>query len=73
MAEKKGLLVKSGNRLMFESKSGEQILQFRKAWENNEEGCLDKLMQSFVELDEEVSTEVEDTIVDNTPVQQEEE
>jgi len=72
MAEKKGLLVKSGNRLMFEPKNGEPILQFRKAWESNEDGCLDKLMQSFVDMDEEVSTEVEEAIVD-APEQQEEE
>ena len=57
---------------MFESKSGEQILQFRKAWENNEEGCLDKLMLSFVELDEEVSTEIEQPFND-APVEQQEE
>ena len=60
MAEKKGLLVKSGNRLMFESKSGEQILQFRKAWESNEEGCLDKLMLSFKEIEDEVSIDTSD-------------
>jgi len=72
MAEKKGLLVKSGNRLMFEPKSGEPILQFRKAWENNEAGCLDKLMKSFVEMDEEVSTEVEEVIVDALEQQEEE-
>ena len=57
MAEKKGLLVKSGNRLMFEPKVGEPILQFRKAWESNENNCLDQLMLSFVETEEEVSTD----------------
>jgi len=72
MAEKKGLLVKSGNRLMFEPKEGEQILQFRKAWESNEDGCLDKLMLSFKQADEEVSTEI-DAVIDDEPVQQEEE
>ena len=71
MAEKKGLLVKSGNRLMFESKSGEQILQFRKAWESNEEGCLDKLMLSFKEIEDEVS--IDTTDVDIVEEQQTEE
>jgi len=72
MAEKKGLLVKSGNRLLFEPKNGEQILQFRKAWESNDEGCLDKLMLSFKQVDDEVSTDIEDAL-EETPVQQEEE
>ena len=72
MAEKKGLLVKSGNRLLFEPKNGEQILQFRKAWESNDDGCLDKLMLSFKQVDDEVSTDIEDAL-EETPVQQEEE
>ena len=69
MAEKKGLLVKSGNRLMFESKSGEQILQFRKAWESNEGGCLDKLMLSFVESEEDVPDHV-DVVVEEEVIQE---
>ncbi|MEK9698879.1 MAG: hypothetical protein VW270_24095, partial [Candidatus Poseidoniales archaeon] len=61
MAEKKGLLVKSGNRLMFEPMGGgEPILQFRKAWESNEGGCLDQLMLSFKEVEDEVSTDTTD-------------
>ena len=71
MAEKKGLLVKSGNRLMFEPQGGEPILQFRKAWENNEDGCLDKLMLSFKEIEEVVSTDIE--VPEEAPLQQEEE
>jgi RecA/RadA recombinase len=59
MAEKKGLLVKSGNRLMFESVGGgEPILQFRKAWESNEDGCLDQLMLSFKAVEGVVSTDI---------------
>ena len=72
MAEKKGLLVKSGNRLMFEPISGgEPILQFRKAWESNEGGCLDQLMLSFKEVEDEVSTDTTD--VDIVEEQQTEE
>ena len=37
LAEKKGLLKKDGNRLMYVTLDGEIIKQFRKAWESNEE------------------------------------
>ena len=47
LAEKKGLLKKDGNRLMFVTSDGEIIKQFRKKWESNENGCLDKLMVDF--------------------------
>jgi len=47
LAEKKGLLKKDGNRLMFVTSDGEIIKQFRKAWESNEDGCLDKVMADF--------------------------
>ena len=57
LAEKKGLLKKDGNRLMFVTSDGEIIKQFRKAWESNEDGCLDKVMADFVNQKETVSTE----------------
>ena len=57
LAEKKGLLKKDGNRLMFVTSDGEIIKQFRKAWESNEEGCLDKVMADFANQRETVSTE----------------
>ena len=57
LAEKKGLLKKDGNRLMFVTSDGEIIKQFRKAWEGNEDGCLDKVMADFVNQKETVSTE----------------
>ena len=44
LAEKKGLLRKDGNRLAFTAPDGEIIKQFRKAWESNEGGCLDRVM-----------------------------
>jgi recombination protein RecA len=56
LAEKKGLLKKDGNRLAFTTSDGEIIKQFRKAWESNEEGCLDRLMTDFKNLKTEVST-----------------
>jgi hypothetical protein len=57
LAEKKGLLKKDGNRLMFVTSDGEIIKQFRKAWESNEAGCLDKVMEDFANQKETVSTE----------------
>ena len=57
LAEKKGLLKKDGNRLMFVTSDGEIIKQFRKAWESKEDVCLDKVMADFVNQKETVSTE----------------
>ena len=59
LAEKKGLLKKDGNRLMFVSSSGEVTKLFRKAWESNEEGCLDRLMTDFQNLKTELSTDAQ--------------
>jgi recombination protein RecA len=56
LAEKKGLLKKDGNRLAFTTSDGEIIKQFRKAWESNEDGCLDRVMADFQNLKTEVST-----------------
>jgi len=47
LAEKKGLLKKDGNRLAFTTVDGEILKQFRKAWESNEDGCLDRVMADF--------------------------
>lgn len=57
LAEKKGLLKKDGNRLMFVTSDGEIIKQFRKAWESNEDGCLDKVMLDFANRKEEPAAE----------------
>jgi recombination protein RecA len=56
LAEKKGLLRKDGNRLAFTTVDGEIIRQFRKAWEANEDGCLDRVMTDFQKSGAEVST-----------------
>ncbi len=47
MLEAKGLLTKDGNRLMYKTQDGTEIKQFRKAWESNEENCLDTVMQEI--------------------------
>jgi len=56
LSEKKGLLKKDGNKLMFVTSQGEIIKHFRKAWESNEDGCLDKVMADFRNQKAEVST-----------------
>jgi RecA/RadA recombinase len=65
LAESTGLLKKVGNRLSFTTPSGEEILQFRKAWERNESGCLDKVMLDFNTVTEKLSTP-EDVLYDDT-------
>jgi recombination protein RecA len=55
--ERAGLLKKTGNRLEYTSHvTGEVTTQFRKAWERNEEECLDKIMRDYNEI--QVSGEV---------------
>jgi RecA/RadA recombinase len=63
LAEKRGLLKKEGNSLVFVTSDGEIIKQFRKKWESNEDGCLDKVMADFAyQKEETVSTE--DTVTE---------
>jgi RecA/RadA recombinase len=45
--EKSGILAKEGNRLAYTTIDGEIIKFFRKGWEANENGCLDKVMAEF--------------------------
>ena len=60
LAEKKNILKKEGNSLVFTTSDGEVIKQFRKKWEANENGCLDKLMADFANQKEE-KTAIDDT------------
>jgi recombination protein RecA len=62
LAEKKGLLKKEGNSLVFVTSDGEVIKQFRKKWEANDDGCLDKIIADFKNQKEVVSTE--DTVTE---------
>lgn len=50
--EAKELLKKEGNSLVFVTSNGEIIKKFRKAWERNEDGCLDAVMKDVTELGE---------------------
>jgi len=56
LIEKKELLKREGNSLVFTTSDGEVIKKFRKAWEKNDDGCLDKVMTDFKNIKTEVST-----------------
>ena len=47
MLEAKSLLTKEGNSLVYTFANKTTIKQFRKAWERNEDGCLDKVMKEL--------------------------
>jgi recombination protein RecA len=57
--EKNGLLSKEGNRLSYTTNDGEVIKMFRKGWESNEEGCLDKIMAEYQNRQSTVQREAE--------------
>jgi hypothetical protein len=61
LSEKKGLLKKEGNSLVYTTLDGEIIKQFRKKWEANESGCLDKLMADF---NNQKTVSTEDTVTE---------
>jgi recombination protein RecA len=48
LIEGKGMLKKEGNSLVYTTKDGEIIKQFRKAWERNDNGSLDKVMADIM-------------------------
>ena len=52
----KEMLKREGNSLVFTTSEGEVIKKFRKAWEKNDDGCLDKVMADFGNQKAEVST-----------------
>jgi recombination protein RecA len=56
LIEKKNLLKKEGNSLVFTTSEGEIIKKFRKAWERNDDNCLDTVMKDFANQKAEVST-----------------
>ena len=47
--EGKGILNKTGNMLKYDMPDGTEIKQFRKAWERNDDGCLDTIMTTWKE------------------------
>ena len=65
MSEAKGLLKKDGNRLSFTTSDGEIIKYYRKEWERNEGGCLDKVMTDFSNINPQTEVMVEETVVND--------
>jgi recombination protein RecA len=61
--EGKNLLKKEGNSLVFTTTEGEIIKKFRKAWERNDDGCLDTVMKDITENPQTISSQatVEET------------
>jgi recombination protein RecA len=64
MLEAKNLLTKEGNSLVYTLADGKTIKQFRKAWERNEDGSLDKVMKELSSNVKLLSTESK--VVDET-------
>ena len=60
LIEKKAMLKKEGNSLVFTTSAGEIIKKFRKAWERNDDNCLDIVMKDFSNQKEEVTIVEED-------------
>jgi RecA/RadA recombinase len=62
LIEKKNLLKKEGNSLVFVTSDGEIIKKFRKGWERNDDGCLDTVMKDFGNQKSEVTTSDEEAV-----------
>jgi hypothetical protein len=56
LIEKKGMLKKEGNSLVFTTSDGEIIKKFRKGWERNDDSCLDTVMKDFTNIKLEPTT-----------------
>jgi hypothetical protein len=55
------MLKKEGNSLVYTTKDGEIIKQFRKAWEKNEKDGLTTIMAEWDNTAVEATTAIEDT------------
>jgi RecA/RadA recombinase len=66
LSEGKGMLVKDGNRLSYTTVDGEILKFYRKEWERNEEGALDKLMSDISNHGEKSVSEITNTVVAET-------
>jgi hypothetical protein len=60
--EAKGMLKKEGNSLVYVTKEGEIIKQFRKAWERNENTGLDLMMEDISKHGEKSESEITTTV-----------
>ena len=66
LAEGKGMLVKDGNRLSYTTVDGEILKFYRKEWERNEEGSLDKVMSDISNHGEKSVSEITTTVETET-------
>ena len=58
--EKKGLLVKQGNRLKYTTTSGDEMIEFRKAWTS------DKLQVIMKDVSAQDGLSIDDIVEENT-------
>lgn len=58
--EKSNLLKKEGNRLAYTTIDGEILKYFRKGWESNEDGCLDKVMLEYSKQAQKINTDIQE-------------
>jgi RecA/RadA recombinase len=69
LIEGKDLLKKEGNSLIYTTADGEIIKKFRKAWERNDDGCLDTVMKDIMENPRNISTRsVQDKVTEEPTV-----
>jgi len=68
MLEGKKLLSKEGNSLVYKVADGTIIKKFRKAWEANDQGCLDVAMKEISSSVKRLSTDDEEDVEDIQPV-----
>lgn len=64
--EAKGMLKKEGNSLVYITHDGEVIKQFRKAWERNDNGGLDAIMQDVTNHGEKSDSEITNNVEPET-------
>jgi hypothetical protein len=64
--EAKNMLKKEGNSLVYVTKDGEIIKQFRKAWERNDNGSLDTIMTDIANHGEKVTSEITNNVEPET-------
>jgi len=60
MFEHSSLVTKEGNSLVYKTNDGTVIKKFRKAWERNEDNCLDIVMNEYSNRITTVMTESEE-------------
>jgi RecA/RadA recombinase len=67
LIEARDMLKKEGNSLVYTTGEGEIIKKFRKAWERNDDGCLDRVMKDIVAFPKQsisIQTEPEEETVE---------